>query len=106
MSTETQQQGHEQLVRFLSQFERYRYADGAPKVNVVPQTRNATDAKDIAVQDINQAVFVLTDVLNLEAAVVADIDLLELVQVYLRVPQARTEMNKLIKSHFSKVYGL
>ena len=106
MKTETQQTRHEQLVQFLSRFDHYRYADGTPKLNVVIKTRKASEAKDIGIQDINQAAFLVADVLNLEGAVVEDIDLLELLQVYLRVPEARVEINKLIKTNFPKVYNV
>ena len=106
MKNETPQTRHEQLVRFLSQFGQYRYADGSPKLSVVPNARTAQEAKDISVQEINQAAFVTADALNLEGAVIGDVDLLELMQVYLRVPEIRTQINTLVKNNFSKVYGL
>ena len=106
MTNETPQTRHEQLVQFLSQFELYRYADGSPKLSIVDKTRSANEAKNISIQEINQAAFVCADVLNLEGAVINDIDLLELLQVYLRVPEIRSQINALVKNNFSKVYGL
>lgn len=104
MQNESPQTRHEQLIQFLSRFEQYRYADGSPKLSIVAFTRSTTEAKNIGIQEINQAAFTVADVLNLEGAVVNDIDLLELLQVYLRVPEIRTQINALVKNNFSKVY--
>ena len=106
MQKETPQTRHESLVQLLSQFDQYRYADGAPKLSVVAKTRTSSEAKNIGIQEINQAAFVVADILNLEGAVIDDIDLLELLQVYLRVPEIRSQINALVKNNFSKVYGL
>jgi hypothetical protein len=105
MHTTSQQKRHEKLIDFLSQFEHYQYGDGAPKINGVSEPRGAEQASRIPVQDINVATFALVDLLNLEGGAVADIDLFELLQVYLRVPNARVKINRIVKADFPKVYA-
>ena len=97
MSKEINQARHEQIIDFLNKFDQYK-----GHLKKVKQQRTSDKFYLIDTNDINQAVVVVTDVLNLSGGSVSDVDLYELLQAYLQVPTYREKFNKLVseaKSH-------
>ena len=99
MSAETNQARHEQLIDFLNKFEQY-------KGNLTKVKSELTSDKFhlIDVNDINQAVVVLTDVLNLSGGSVSGVNLYVLLQTYLRTPEYREKFNALAREAQSYSY--
>ncbi|MGA3012435.1 MAG: hypothetical protein ABSD71_00225 [Bacteroidales bacterium] len=95
---------HEKLIEFLSQFSQYQSTDGKPLVDKVNKERKGTDLEKISINDINNAVVVFTDVLNIMSGSAGDVDLYKLLQAYLTVPEYRSKMNALAKEAHSFKY--
>ncbi|GAB3927273.1 hypothetical protein [Mucilaginibacter myungsuensis] len=92
MSKEEDQNRHEQLIDFLNEFNLY---NGALKK--VDKKLTSNQFQSIKTNNINQAVKVLTDVLNLSGGSVSDVDFYELLQAYFQVPSYREKFNTLVK---------
>ncbi|MDY3364424.1 hypothetical protein PG623_10505 [Riemerella anatipestifer] len=86
---------HESLIDFLSKFKQYNI-DG--KSRFIKQKEQICHSKldKIDTNDINGAVMVLVDVLNLYGGSNGDVNLYELLQVYLQIPKYREKFNELI----------
>uniref|UniRef100_UPI0040499D83 hypothetical protein n=1 Tax=Fulvivirga sp. TaxID=1931237 RepID=UPI0040499D83 len=87
------QNRHEKLIDFLNQFDLYN--GGLKKV---AKTRHSGKIEDISINEINNAVVVLADVLNLGGGSIGEFDLYELLQKYFRNQEARKEINKILRS--------
>ena len=88
---------HEELIDFLSQFAQYSTKDGKPILKKIKAIRTSNKAHKISHTEINLAVIVFTDVLNLGGGSIGNIDLYSLLQAYLTIPEYRVKINDLIK---------
>ena len=88
---------HENLIEFLTQFSQFQSEDGKPSIFKVEKERTGTDLEQISVNDINKAVVVFTDVLNIMSGSAGNVDFYELLQAYLRKPEYRVKINALVK---------
>jgi hypothetical protein len=88
---------HERLIDFLSQFRQYQDKDGKPTLKKVPKELNSSQFKDISINDINHAVVVFTDVLNLNGGSVGNYDFYQLLQKYIHNEEFRKETNDKIR---------
>ncbi|WP_428330273.1 hypothetical protein [Mucilaginibacter sp.] len=95
MERENEQQVHEDLIGYLNN--KFKYADSTPMFHIIPETLTTDRFTQINKNDINQSVKVLVKVLNLNGGSNSDVDLYELLQVYLRNPVQRQKINKLVK---------
>jgi hypothetical protein len=86
---------HEMLIDFLSQFKQYQI-EGKPRLQKVKKQRSSDNVKDINLNDINAAVVVFIDTLNIGGGSIANIDLYELLQAYLTIPECRKEINDIV----------
>lgn len=97
-SKDDNQQRHEKLIDFLNAFSQYNYANGEKMLHKVSKELTSEKFQNISTNDINHAVVVLTDVLNLSGGSVGtDIDLYELLQAYLQVPDSRKPINEIVR---------
>lgn len=104
MSSETSQMRHEKLIQFLSQFSQYQ-TDGKPRFKIAKKIITSDKVKDIDTDDINGAVVVFTDTLNLSGGSIGgNINLYELLQAYLKVPQYRAKINEVVAEALSFSY--
>ncbi len=93
MSREMNQQRHEQVVAFLNSFEQYN-----GRFEIVNTERNYNDLPLVDTNDINGAVVVITDLLNLPGGSSGnDFDLYELLQAYFQIPSCRESINSIVK---------
>lgn len=95
---------HEKLIEFLVQFSQYQTGDGKPTIYKVDKERAGADLEKISINDINKAVVVFTDALNIMSGSAGNVDLYELMQAYLTVPEYRIKMNALVKEALSFKY--
>lgn len=96
MKEESNQERHEKLIDFLNGFKQYQSEDGKPLLKKVKRTVTSDQFKNISINDINKAVVVFTDVLNLYGGSVGDVDLYSLLQAYLKVPEYRGKIDKVV----------
>lgn len=89
------QQRHELLIDFLSQFSQYQH-EGKPRLPKVKKQITSDKVKNIDIEDINAAVVVFTDTLNIGGGSIGNINLYRLLQAYLTVPEYREKINKLV----------
>jgi hypothetical protein len=59
---------HEKLIEFLSQFSQYSTEDGKPRLKKVKTTRHSGVIEKINPIDVNLAVVVFTDIMNITMA--------------------------------------
>lgn len=90
------QSRHEKIIDFLSGFTQYQTSDKKPQLQKVKKSLSSREASKINVSSINNAVVAFTDVLNIEGGSIGDIDLYELMQIYLLYPKRRAEINSLV----------
>jgi hypothetical protein len=95
MIKEQNQQIHEDLIDFLNS--NLKSTNGTPMFHKVPSTLSTDKFNQISIDDINKAVKVLVHFLNLNGGSNSDVDLYELLQVYLRNYEQRQKINKLVK---------
>ena len=86
---------HEMLIDFLSQFKQYQY-EGKPRLPKVKKQLSSDKVKNIDTNDINAAVVVFVDTLNIGGGSIGNIDLYRLLQAYLLMPDYREKFNELI----------
>lgn len=86
---------HEMLIDFLSQFKQYQ-VEGKPRLPKVKKELSSDEVKKIDTNDINAAVMVFVDTLNIGGGSIANIDLYELLQAYLTIPECREEINDVV----------
>ena len=86
---------HESLIEFLSNFSQYR-SEGKPRFKKQKDSITHSDVHNIDTNDINGAVMVFVDTLNLYGGSNADVNLYELLQAYLKVPEFREKFNNLV----------
>lgn len=90
---------HEMLIDFLSQFKQYQY-EGKSKLKKVKKQLSSDKVKNINTNEINSAVVVFIDTLNIGGGSIADIDLYRLLQAYLTIPECRNKINNAVnKAH-------
>ena len=92
---------HENLIKFLCQFKQYQDKNGEPTLKIVKDSIPSAKYKNISISDINNAVVVFTDVLNMIAGSSGTFDMYQLMQSYITNETARIEINKIIKSKVS-----
>lgn len=90
----TNQERHEMIIDFLSQFSTYQYS-GRPALPKVPKP--LSEIKNIDTNVINQAVKAFTDVLNINSGSAGDVNFYTLLQAYITVPEFRDRFNKLAR---------
>ena len=89
------QNRHEMLIDFLANFKQYK-SDGKPRFKKQNQQIGQQEAQKITTNDINGAVMVFVDTLNLYGGSNGDINLYELLQSYLQIPEYREKFNNLV----------
>ncbi len=94
------QERHEKLIEFLSQFKIYQY-EGRPTLKKVKEIRTFEKVTDIDTNDINKAVIVFNDILNIMSGSTGNINLYRLLQAYLTIPECRDEINKVVEDAHS-----
>ncbi|UOE49357.1 hypothetical protein MTO98_33730 [Mucilaginibacter sp. SMC90] len=95
MTKENDQKLHESLITFLNT--KFKNEDSSPVFNTIPSILSTDQFNKININDINKAVKVFVKVLNLNGGSNSDVDLYELLQVYLRQPIQRRKINDLVK---------
>ena len=94
------QQRHELLIDFLSKFKQYQNPDGSPKLKKKAKQLSSDKLKDLDSNEINSAVVVLVDTLNLGGGSISDIDLYRLLQAYFLIPDFRAKFNEItVEAH-------
>lgn len=92
-SSKLKQDRHETLVRYLNNYRPY-----SNTLRVYKKTRGTCNCeKVLTVNEINNAVVVFTDALNLMSGSACDLDLYVLMQVYLLDVKRRKIINEIIK---------
>jgi|GEM_PF-2870022 hypothetical protein len=81
---------HVQLIEFLKQFDLYNNA------KIVYKERCTHDLKNVDVNDINMAVFLVCDFLNQPTGSSGDFNLYKLLQSYLKDKEKRQEINHIL----------
>ena len=94
MTKEYEQKLHDDLISFLNT--KYRTEDGKPTFNTFLNVLSTDEFSQIDINDINRAVKVLVKVLNLNGGSNSDVDLYQLLQVYLKKPKQREKINDLV----------
>jgi hypothetical protein len=102
-TTNDSQIRHEKLIDFLSQFKQYQH-DGKPRLKKVKTQLSSDKVKNIDINDINAAVVVFVDTLNLGGGSISNIDLYRLLQAYLTIPEYRDKINDLVDEAHSYSY--
>lgn len=87
---------HEKLIEFLSQFSQYSKENGEPLLKIVKEPRMFPDVHKISDGEILLAVVAFTDVLNIYSGSAGNIDLYNLLNSYLRIPEYRDRINSLV----------
>ena len=87
---------HEKLIDFLSQFFQYQLGDGTPSMKKIKEVRTIDEVDKISTNDINRAVVVFTDTLNMYSGSAGNIDLYRLLQAYLTIPGCRDKLNNIV----------
>ena len=100
VSREINQARHEQIIDFLNKFDQYK-----GNFKKVERERNSDKFHLIDTNEINRAVVVLTNVLNLSGGSVSDVDLYELLQAYLQEPSYRERFNELVSEAKGRDFG-
>lgn len=95
---------HEMLIDFLSQFTQYQY-EGKPRLKKVRQQLTSDKLKDIDTNDINAAVVVFVDTLNMGGGSISNVDLYRLLQAYLTIPEYRDKINQVVAEAHSYDYN-
>ena len=96
---------HEKLIEYLSHDPHFTTEDGKSRLHKVDEERIGVSIESISTNDINKAVVVFKDVLNIMSGSAGDIDLYELLQAYLRVPEYRGKINAMVKEALSFDYA-
>lgn len=86
---------HESLVDFLSKFNQYK-SEGKPRFKKQKESLTHSKLSRINTDDINGAVMVFIDTLNLYGGSNGDVNLYELLQAYIQVPEDREKFNNLV----------
>jgi hypothetical protein len=94
----SQQERHELLIENLSKCELYQ-TNGEPRFKISKQSFASSTLQDIGKNDINKAVALFTDSLNINGGNIGDFDLYELLQAYITKPLCRENINKIVKQH-------
>ena len=89
------QMRHESLIDFLSKFKQYNN-EGKSRFEKQKEQIGISKLHKINTNDINGAVMVFVDTLNLYGGSNGDVNLYELLQVYLQIPQYREKFNQLV----------
>jgi hypothetical protein len=92
----TKQQRHDLLLTWASQFELYRLNNNCPSFFEESLTRDKLNPEFLKPTDINPAVILFTDALNLPAGSFGDVELYKLLQVYLTDSEKRHQINQLL----------
>ncbi len=95
MTKEDDQKLHESLISFLNT--KFKNEDSTQVFHTVPSVLSTDKFSQINVNEINKAVKVFVRVLNLNGGSNSDVDLYELLQVYLKQPIQREKINALVK---------
>jgi hypothetical protein len=96
---------HEKLIEFLSKSHQFQSVDGKSSVHKVKQERTGTDLEKISTNDINKAVMVFTDFLDIMSGSAGDINLYRLLQAYLSVPEYREKINAVVEEAHAFSYA-
>jgi len=95
MTNENDQQIHENLINHLNTL--YKTEEGQSTFHIVPSSLSTDKLNEIDISDINRAVKVFVKILNLNGGSNSDVNLYELMQVYLKHPKQRHSINELVK---------
>lgn len=99
------QERHEKLITFLSEFKQYQNQDGTPRLKKIKKTRTSNQVEKIDFNDVNAAVIVLTDVLNIGGGSIGNIDLYRLLQAYLLIPEYREKIDIVVNEAHTYSYN-
>jgi hypothetical protein len=91
------QKKHEDLVDFLTQFPQHQLDGGFSRINKLEQIRTLDRFTEIPIDDIDQAVVVFTDVLNIEEGSIKNVNMYNLMRAYLTQPVCRDEINEIVE---------
>ncbi|GAB4049403.1 hypothetical protein [Spirosoma litoris] len=96
MNTDKQSR-HKTLLGWADQFPQYKGYENRPSFFSETLTRDNLNPKFLKITDINPAVVIFTDALNLPAGSFSDVDLYQLMQAYLTDPVKRQQINQIVK---------
>jgi hypothetical protein len=82
---------HKLLIDFLSNYEPYQ------NIKIVDRERNTSDLKDLDINEINKAVFLIGDFFNQPTGSSGDINLYKLLQVYFKDLKKRKLINNILE---------
>lgn len=96
---------HKGIIEFLAKYDQYGN-NGKATLTKFAATFNSTTIKNLSDNDINNAVVVLTDVLNIGNGSANSMNFYALLQAYITVPEHREEFNtladKILKYRYNK----
>lgn len=95
---------HEELVDFVSKYKQYQ-SDGKRIFKKKKKAYSASTINTLTTSEINSAVVLFTDILNIENGSSDNVDFYRLMQAYILVPEKRDEMNKLVSDILSYDYN-
>lgn len=98
------QSRHEKLIDFLSQFSQFQLKDGKSALKKVEESRTSDKVEEISTEDINNAVVVFTDFLNIYSGSANNINLYRLLQAYLMIPEYRGKINEIVEEAHSYAF--
>ncbi|MBC8753978.1 hypothetical protein H2O64_04800 [Kordia sp. YSTF-M3] len=98
------QDRHEKLIDFLSQFSQYQDHNGKSSLTKVKESRTSGQVEKISTNDINKGVVIFTDLLNIYSGSVGKFDLYRLLQAYISVPEFRDKINEVVEEALKYKY--
>lgn len=97
MHTKSEKQlRHEALVKMLNGYEQFKDQDGKGRFSIKKESLSSDKVPSLTVNEINAAVVGFTDILNIGGGSIANIDLYQLMQAYLRHPDCRGSINAIV----------
>ena len=87
---------HEEIVKFLSQYKTYQYADGSAVFPLRKKPISGYNTSNFDTNQVNHLVILIAEVLNLTGGSVGNFDLYNLLQAYFLDEGKRNEINRII----------
>lgn len=103
MKTKNQER-HERLIDFLSQFPQYQDENGKSTLSIIKDSKTYGQIEKTSTNDINKGVIVFTDLLNINSGSVGNFNLYRLMQAYILVPEFRDKINEVVDEAISSKY--
>lgn len=93
---DTRQQIHEDLIDFLSKYERFKDGNGKSLFLKSKKECYSHEVQGLDSNQINLATIVFLDVLNIHSGSASNYNLYELLKAYLKLPDCRDAINEIV----------